>query len=281
MASALTAAVRLYNSNRYADLALVLPGLIRDAAQATPLLQSRVLQLAGSALTQARQREPARIALDRSLTAAEAAGSVLDATSAVITQCWLMLGERRSTTSGPVRVVGRPGRTKLSTASRAQVSAWGWLLLAAQPPPSATTGPARQPTSCAWLRPPQWRLALRRAAITCTPHLGPATVAMKTVENAVIDSKPGLALDLAANVPPGLRPTSDNRNRHLLDLTAANLDLRRYGAASDVLHELSVHAPAWLTAQPAAANLMRQIITRRRLLTPQMRDLAETMHLPL
>ncbi len=110
---------------------------------------------------------------------------------------------------------------------------------------------------------------------------GPATVAMKTVENAVIDSKPGLALDLAANVPPGLRPTSDNRNRHLLDLTAANLDLRRYAAASDVLHELSVHAPAWLTAQPAAANLMRQIITRRRLLTPQMRDLAETMHLPL
>ncbi len=95
VASALTAAVRLYHSNRYADLALVLPGLIRDAAQATPLLQSRVLQLAGSALTQARQREPARIALDRSLTAAEAAGSVLDAASAVITQCWLMLGERR------------------------------------------------------------------------------------------------------------------------------------------------------------------------------------------
>ena len=61
---------------------------------------------------------------------------------------------------------------------------------------------------------------------------GPATVAMKTVENAVIDSKPGLALDLAANVPPGLRPTLDNRNWHLLDLTAANLDLRRYGAAS-------------------------------------------------
>jgi hypothetical protein len=28
-----------------------------------------------------------------------------------------------------------------------------------------------------------------------------------------------LRFDLAAKVPPGLRPTSDNRNRHLLDLT--------------------------------------------------------------
>jgi hypothetical protein len=62
---------------------------------------------------------------------------------------------------------------------------------------------------------------------------------------------------------------------------AAHLDLRQYSAASDVLHRLSVEAPAWLTAQPTAASLMSQIIARRRLLTPQMRELAETMRLPL
>ncbi len=110
---------------------------------------------------------------------------------------------------------------------------------------------------------------------------GPATVAMKTVENAVIDGKPGMALDLTARVPPGLRPTSDNRNRHLLDVTAAHLDLRQYAAAYDVLHKLSVQAPAWLATQPTAASLMSQIITRRRLLSPQMRELAEVMRLPL
>lgn len=93
--------------------------------------------------------------------------------------------------------------------------------------------------------------------------------------------RPGLALDLAAKVPLGLRATSDNRNRHLLDVATAHLDLRQYAAASDVLHRLSVQAPAWLTSQPAAASLMKQIITRRRLLTPQMRDLAGTMRLPL
>ena len=64
-------------------------------------------------------------------------------------------------------------------------------------------------------------------------------------------------------MPPGLRPTSDNRNRHLLDVTAAYLDLRRYAAASDVLSRLAAQAPAWLVAQPTAASLMSQIITRR------------------
>ena len=283
IASALTAAVRLYHSNRYSDLAAMLPGLVRDAAQATPLLRSRVLQLAGSALTQARQREPARIALDRSLADAEAAGSVLDAASAVITQFWLMLGERRF---DDVRV--RSGQwadriePKLSAATPAEISAWGWLLLRG----SAAAIRDNRPGEAADFM----RLA-EAAAVAAGPEkgsyhmyfttFGPATVAMKTVENAVIDGKPGLALDRAAKVPAGLRPTSDNRNRHLLDLTAAHLDLRRYAAASDVLHQLSVQAPAWLTAQPTAANLVSQIISRRRLLTPQMRNLAQTMHLPL
>lgn len=64
-------------------------------------------------------------------------------------------------------------------------------------------------------------------------------------------------------------------------MTAAHLDLRQYAAASDVLHRLSVQAPAWLVSQPTAASLLSQIIARRRLLTPQMRELAEIMRLPL
>ena len=72
-----------------------------------------------SALTQARQRDAARVALDRSFADAEAAGSVLDAASAVITQAWLMLGERRFE---DVRVMSALWadrvEPKLSTASR-------------------------------------------------------------------------------------------------------------------------------------------------------------------
>jgi transcriptional regulator with XRE-family HTH domain len=283
VASALTSATRLYHANKYRELAGLLPGLVRDASLVSPALRSRVCQLAGSALTQARQRESARVALDRSFADAEAAGSVLDAASAVITQAWLMLGERRFDDVRLTAAVWADRiEPKLSVATRPEISAWGWLLLRA----SAAAIRDNRPAEAADFM----RLA-EAAATAAGPEkggyhmyfttFGPATVAMKTVENAVIDGRPGMALDLAGRVPPGLRPTSDNRNRHLLDVTAAHLDLRQYAAASDVLHKLSVQAPAWLAAQPTAASLMSQIITRRRLLTPQMRELAEVMHLPL
>jgi DNA-binding XRE family transcriptional regulator len=66
LGASLEAGVRLYHDNRYHDLALVLPGLLRDAETASPLLRSRVHQLAGSVLVQTRQRDVARVALDRS-----------------------------------------------------------------------------------------------------------------------------------------------------------------------------------------------------------------------
>lgn len=284
MSSALALATRLYHANRYAELAAILPGLVRDASSEGPALRSRALQLAGSALTQARQRNAARVALDRSFADAEAAGSVLDAASAVITQAWLMLGERRFE---DVRVMSALWadriEPKLSAASRPEISAWGWLLLRGS---AAAIRDNRTSEAADFMR------MAEAAAIAAGPEkgtryhayfttFGPATVAMKKTENAVIDGMPGLALDLAAKVPPGLRPTSDNRNRHLLDVTAAYLDLRRYAAASDVLSRLAAQAPAWLIAQPAAARLMSQIIARRRLLTPQMRGLAKMLRLPL
>lgn len=283
VASALVSATMLYHDNKYAELAAVLPGIVRDGLLVSPVLRSRVFQLAGSALTQARQRDAARVALERSFADAEVAGSVLDVASAVITRAWLMLGERRF---DEVRLTAALWadrvEPKLSAASRPEISAWGWLLLRA----SAAAIRDNRPDEASGFM----RLA-EAAAVVAGPEkggyhvyfttFGPATVAMKKVENAVIDGRAGLALDLAARVPPGLRPTSDNRNRHLLDVTAAHLDLRQYAAASDVLHKLSVQVPAWLTAQPMAASLMGQIIARRRLLTPQMRELAEVMRLPL
>ena len=104
---------------------------------------------------------------------------------------------------------------------------------------------------------------------------------MKQVENAVIEDKPDLALALTANVPANLRPTSDNRNRHLLDVTAAHVQLRRYPDAFDVLYRLSREAPVWLENQQMAKDLLNKIIARRRTLTPHMRELAGAIHLPL
>jgi hypothetical protein len=73
---------------------------------------------------------------------------------------------------------------------------------------------------------------------------------MKRAENAVIDGQPDMALRLAAKVPSGLRPTSDNRNRHLLDVAAASTELRRYDDAVGLLTKLRGEAgPSVLRAQ--------------------------------
>ena len=193
VASALASATRLYHANRYAELAAVLPGLVRDASAEPPVLRSRVLRLAGSALTQARQRDAARDALDWSFADAEAAGSVLDAASAVITQAWLMLGERRFE---DVRLTAALWadrvEPKLSAASRPEVSAWGWLLLRAS---AAAIRDNRTGEAADFMR------LAEAAAVAVGPEkgsyhayfttFGPATVAMKKVENAAALALPG------------------------------------------------------------------------------------------
>jgi transcriptional regulator with XRE-family HTH domain len=283
MNAALTAAVKLYHDNQYATLASVLPRLLRDAEDTTPLLRSRVLQLTGSLMVQTRQRDIARLALSRSLTDAEASGSILDAASAIITTCWLLLLERQF---DQVRTLALQWadriEPKLSTATTAELSTWGWLLLRA----SAAAARDNRPDEAAQTM----RLA-EAAAITVGSDrgsyhsywttFGPATVAMKQVENAVIADKPDVALELAGNVPANLRPTSDNRNRHLLDVTAARVQLRRYPDAFDMLYRLSREAPAWLENQQMAKDLLNRIVARRRTLTPQMRELADGINLPL
>lgn len=282
VSQALTAATRLYHANRYHELAAVLPRLLRDAQGVSPLLRSRVYQLAGSALVQTRQRDAARLALDRSLAGAQASGSELDAASSVITMCWLLLLEQQFAqvltlaTQWADRIEPR-----LSKASTAELSTWGWLLLRASAAAIRDNRPGEAEETM--------RLA-QAAAVAAGPDrqsyhsywttFGPATVAMKRVENAVIDDKPGVALRLAERVPANLRPTSDNRNRHLLDVTAAHLTLRDHAAAFDVLYRLSKEAPAWLAHQGMAKDLLSQMMHRRRTLTPEMRELADAIAMP-
>lgn len=110
---------------------------------------------------------------------------------------------------------------------------------------------------------------------------GPATVAMKCVENAVVEGRPDIALRLARRVPSGLRPTSDNRNRHLLDVSAAHLELRHYDESFDVLHRLLGEAGPWLAEQRMSRDLLIRIINHRRTLTSQMRELAGALRLEL
>lgn len=115
LADALTAAVKLYHDNRYGQLAQVLPGLLTDAEDASPLLRSRVLQLAGSVMVQTRQREPAHAALDRALAEAEQAGNVLPGRRVHHRHAVLApaLGTAVHPGPGPGRWMGRSHRASL------------------------------------------------------------------------------------------------------------------------------------------------------------------------
>jgi transcriptional regulator with XRE-family HTH domain len=283
LSDALTAAVGLYHDNEYDRLALALPRLLTDAEDTSPLLRSRVYQLAGSVMVQTRQRDAAKVALDRSLADAQAAGDLLDAASAVITMCWLLLLERRFE---EVRHLAAEWadrvEPRISAATTRELSVWGWLLLRG----SAAAIRDNRPGEAADMM----RLA-QAAAVAAGREMGgyrmywttfgPSTVAMKRVENAVVDGRPDVALRLARQVPQGLRPTSDNRNRHLLDVSAAHLDMHHYDEALGVLDRLRHEAGPWLAEQGMARRLLAQIIDRRRTLTPEMRELAGAVRLEL
>lgn len=283
LTDALLAAVKLYHDNRYDQLARVLPGLLADGEDAPPLLRSRILQLAGSIMVQTRQLDPARIALDRSVSDAENTASVLDAASAVITMCWLLLLDRQF---GQVRALAAQWADRVeprfSAATVREMSVWGWLLLRG----SAAAIRDNRPGEAADMM----RLAEAAAVATGRERggyqmywttFGPATVAMKRVENAVVDGRPDIALRLSRHVPPDLRPTSDNRNRHLLDVSAAHVELRHYDDAFGILEALNGDAGPWLAEQRMARDLLAQIIHRRRTLTPEMRQLAAAIRLDL
>ncbi|ATL65301.1 helix-turn-helix domain-containing protein [Nocardia terpenica] len=278
---ALAAAVKLYHDNEYEILARVLPRLIADGQASTPLLRSRILQLAGSVMVQTRQREAARVALDQSLAEAEATGNVLDAASAVVTLCWLLLVERQFERVRKLAAQWADRvEPRLSVATPQEISTWGWLLLRG----SAAAIRDNRPDEASDMM----RLA-HAAAVAIGREsggyhqywttFGPATVAMKRVENAVVDDRPDLALRLTRDVPPGLRPTSDNRNRHLLDVAAAHTELRHYDAAFEVLWQLAREARPWLVEHRMAKDLLGRIVGRRRTLTDEMRQLSDLLEL--
>ncbi|MGW4088248.1 helix-turn-helix domain-containing protein [Nocardia sp. NPDC004750] len=281
MNESLVAAVKLYHDNEYDELSRLLPRLILDGRAASPLIRSRILQLVGSVLVQTRQLQPARTALEQSLRDAESTGNVLDSASAVITLCWLLLVERQFEQVRTLAVSWADRvEPRLSVATTRELSTWGWLLLRG----SAAAIRDNRPDEADEMM----RLANAAAAAVKWDSgnyhqywttFGPATVAMKRVENAIVDDRPDLALRLARDVPSGLRPTSDNRNRHLLDVAAAHIELRNYDTAFDVLVQLSREARPWLIEQRSAKDLLGRIITRRRTLTPEMRDLADLLRL--
>jgi transcriptional regulator with XRE-family HTH domain len=280
---ALAEAVRLYHRNEYGTLSLLLPELLRDSSEAGPLLRSRVLQLAGSVMVQVRLHDAARAALDGSVASAEASGSDADAASAMVTRLWLPLAQGQFSEARELaaRWADR-AEPRMSRATVPELSVWGWLLLRGSAAAVRDGDPAE---AAEFMRLAEGAAALAGPEVK-DPRwywvtFGPATVAMKKAENALVAGQPDRVLEIARQVPPGLSPTSDNRNRHRLDVAAALLELRQRDRAVAVLAQVNADGGPWLGEQRTARDLVERIVRPRRTLTPVMQQLAEAVRLPL
>ena len=129
----LKAAMPLFSGDQFAELAQLLPPLLRDAdAVAETGTDGRavrvgLLQLTGWLLTQTRQYDAAIEALERSL---DDSTDRLQGAATVNTMCWLLLrrGKLKEARELAVRWAD-DCEPRMSRATPAELSAWGWLLL--------------------------------------------------------------------------------------------------------------------------------------------------------
>ncbi|AJE40133.1 helix-turn-helix transcriptional regulator [Streptomyces nodosus] len=284
---ALEAAVPLFARDRFVELVAVLPPLLRDAEVLTETdprgrpLRARLLELTGWLMTQTRQFDAADLALERAL---DDAVDRVQGAATVSVQCWLLLRRGRLAEARALAVEWADEvEPRMSRATPTELSAWGWLLLRVSAAAIRDNRPGEAGDAL--------RLA-RSAAVAlgeeCTPEgdflrtFGPVTVALKRTENAMVAGRPDEVLSLAAKIPAdSLKPTSNNRNRHLLDVADAQTQLRQYAEAVDTFNKIRAGSPQWLPNQRYARDILVRIVSRRRTLTPEMRELADLVHLPV
>ncbi len=293
LSESVRAANRLYQADNYAATIDVIPDLVADTAVAvreydgdekTAALEAhaQALQLAGSTLIHLRQNDLAYEALRRAQEAAESAGNMVLGGSVIVSLCWLLLRQRRLGEAERVAIsTAEAMEPSFSKATQSHMATWGWLLLRA----SAAAARNNRPDEADDL------MRLASAAAARIGHdvidyheywtsFGPTTVAMKAVENAMIQGRPDKALVLADTIHTPGRPTSNNRNRFLLDKAAARLELRQYSEATAILLGIMRDAPEWLKLQRYATDLTRTIIDKRsRALPEELVVLADLMGL--
>jgi hypothetical protein len=172
---------------------------------------------------------------------------------------------------------------RVSRAASAELSAWGWLLLRLSAAAVRDNRPGEAEDALRFAH--AAAVAMGREYAPRDNFLrtfGPLTVALKRAENAAVMDKPDQVLSLAARIPTdGLRPTSNNYNRHLLDVADAYARTRRYGESVEVLQGISRTSPQWLPNQRYARDILGRVITRRRTLTSEMRALADVCGVPV
>ncbi|GLW09163.1 hypothetical protein Misp01_42920 [Microtetraspora sp. NBRC 13810] len=270
----------LLAANKYAEIASLLPLLLRDADALSGdgrAVRSRLLNMTGWILTQTRQYGAAEPTLQLALDTAD---NRLDAGAAVNTLGWLHL--RRGLLDDARELTVRWAdelEPRFSRATTAELSVWGRLLLNVSAAAIRDNREGEAEDTIRLARSAAVRIGhetLSDASTTRT--FGPVTVAMIHAEHSTVQDKPDKVLAIAARVPTTLlHGQSASRNRHRLDVANALVSTRQRSEALGVLTDLSQSSPEWIASQRYAKDILGRVINRRRTLTDEMRSLADTI----
>ncbi|WP_367138441.1 MULTISPECIES: helix-turn-helix domain-containing protein [Streptomyces] len=291
---ALDALARLVARDKYQDLANILPALLRDADALGAdgrELRVRALQRVGWLLIHTRQFKAAEDALTRSL---DEATDRVQAAVTVDYMCWLLLRQGKLTDARELATqwADRTEPTRLTRATPVELALWGTLLLRLSGTAIRDNRPGEAEDALRYARAAaealgrEWRFPPNISNST----FGPVTVLLKTAESAGIVGQPQGVLRIGDKVEkirktkgPRFRVqmTSSDWNRHLLDVSDAHARTGNYGVCVGKLSEINRSAPEWLPNQPFARDILGRVIEERRRLTPEMRDLATAVRLPL
>jgi transcriptional regulator with XRE-family HTH domain len=285
----LTDAVRFYHDDRYDAVSLLLPDLIAAARDAVGYfddgaarteahrLRSGVLQLTGWFLTQVRASDLAYQAIKEAIADAATAGDQIAMAAGIIAECWLFIRQDRLLDAKRTAAAAADQmEPRMSTATAAELSAWGWLLLRAW---AASVRNNQEDEATEFLRFAEAAAAAVGQQAVRFEHywtaFGPATVAMKRVEHHAVMGDWRGALRLAEDLPAG-HSRADARQRHLLDVAQAHAALGQHGDAVGILVGLRASAPGWLRHQHLGRAVTRSVLASRiRSLTADMRMLAD------
>jgi transcriptional regulator with XRE-family HTH domain len=277
----------LYRASRLTEMGVVLPELLRDADAlvaasvngtliAARTARSRVRLVAASLMVQAREFETA----GRTLAGAmDDAADMLGQVAVASQMCFALVRQGRLADARDLAVQWADDtEPKLTQATGEELTAWAGLLI------WASTAAARDnmPDMAAET------IRLARMAVAGTNgdfipvhtpwHLvGPTMVALAQAENAMVTGRPDTTLAIGARLER--RGVAGQYVRHRLDVAHAHASLRQFPEAMQVVVQLRETAPEWLACQRYAADILGKIIRRRRVLSPEMREMADFLHL--
>ncbi|KXK63327.1 hypothetical protein AWW66_03165 [Micromonospora rosaria] len=279
-------ASRSYYADDYATTLGALPRLLftaRDLVAATDGddqltahgIAAEAHQVAAQLLLQLRQVDLAHTAATTAVDHARRSGVQTIGASVICTLVWVLMREGRFDEAERLAVdTADQVEPRLSTATVAELSAWGWLLLRGA---AAAARDARDDTA-------QELLSLATAGASRLDgrpvppgEFGAGEVRVMQVETAVIAGQPDRALELSEGMPtPAGGVASWSWQRHRLDVAHVRAQLGQYADATAVLRDLADRSPAWLRQQRYARDIVDGIAAgRRRAMTDELAELAE------